>query len=204
MAGAGRPGPPAAARPTGRPSLRIGTFVQEVGKTYVTDLVRPGTPEILARVSPGDEVRLEAEPNQVLVLDREGNRLGYLEPRIAQRLIQLIDVGNRYEAYVLGRNGATIRVILREVYRNPEAPAGLTFPRQAKIAAPRPYVRESARRLEELEPGLLLEGEDEAEEDEEDDEEEDLEGLTGDDDEAEETEEVETVDDIDNGSSLIR
>lgn len=164
---------PSAAEPP-LPGVRARVFIEEVGKTYVTDLVRPAGAGVLAHVAPADEVELRTEGNTVQVHDLLGNRLGQLEPRIARRLIALFAHGNRYKAYVVARTANTVRVILREVYRNPEAPEAVSFPRQAKIPAPRPYLRE-ARSARELEPDLLLESEDE--EDEEESEEEIDEGA---------------------------
>lgn len=153
-------------------------FIEEVGKTYVTDLHRPGDPAVLAQLWPADEVELRAEDKNVAVYDAQGRRLGRLEPRIAQRLIRLWSYGNRYRAFVVSLNGNTVRIILREVYHNPDSPEKTSFPRQAKIPAPRPYLRESARRQRELEPDLLLEEDDEEEDEETDDAElEEVEGV---------------------------
>ncbi|MBX6341175.1 MAG: tetratricopeptide repeat protein, partial [Thermomicrobiaceae bacterium] len=157
-----------AARPEevaeGAPEVRSSVFIQETGKTYVTDLERPGEPAVLAKLGPGDEVDLRIQDQQVEVYTLAGERLGELEPRIAQRLIHLVSLGNRYRAYVVQLSGYTVRIILREVYRNPEAPEPISFPRQAKIAAPRPYLRETSRLGRELEPEMLIDEEEEEEE----------------------------------------
>lgn len=177
--------PSAAAPVTGASRLRAGVFVEEVGKTYVTDLLRPASADVIARVAPGDEVDLVPGSGQVDVQDRDGHRLGQLEPRIAQRLIKLIGDGNRYQGYIVAMSGNTVRVILREVFHNPEAPELTSFPRQAKMAAPRPYLRESGRSARDLEPGLLIDSDEEDDDDSDEEEVEEVEGL---DEEAEEEE----------------
>ena len=177
--------PTSAAPESGSAPLRAGVFVEEVGKTYVTDLIRPAASDVLARVAPADEVGLVASGGQVEVHDRDGRRLGQLEPRIAQRLIKLQGDGNRYQAYVVAMTGNTVRVILREMFHNPEAPELTSFPRQAKIAAPRPYLRETGRLARDLEPGLLLDSDEEEDDDGDDEDVEEVEGLE---DEAEEEE----------------
>ncbi|HLI52071.1 MAG TPA: tetratricopeptide repeat protein [Thermomicrobiaceae bacterium] len=139
---------------------RARAFVEETGKTYITDLVRPGSTTALLKVSPGDVVELRPSGNEVEVYEVAGERLGQLEPIIGQRLIALLGYGNSYQAFVVAFTGETIRVILRETSHNPEAPEQTSFPRQDKIAAPRPYVRDTALRARELENELLLDSDD--------------------------------------------
>ncbi len=156
---------------SGRPGgpVRAGVFVEEAGKTYVTDLVRPAPSVVLSRLVAADEVQLRIEANQVQVYSEQGAYLGQLEPKVAQPLTALMNAGNRYEAFVVALTGNTVRVILREVFRNPEAPRNFSLPRQAKVSMPRPYFREPApgRAARDLEAELL-----EAEELEEENEEE--------------------------------
>ncbi|HET7034088.1 MAG TPA: tetratricopeptide repeat protein [Thermomicrobiaceae bacterium] len=171
-------------------------FVEEVGKTYVTDLVRPNPDLLFTGIAPADEVELHVQGREVEIRDREGRRLGQLEPRIALRTAQMVESGNRFRAFVVALTGNTIRVILREVFRNPEARWRVSFPRQATIAAPRPYLRET-RLNRELEPDVLYDLEEE-----EDELEEELEEDEGAEEEAEEDEfeaEHETVEEEDHG-----
>lgn len=169
--------------PSAEQRLRARVFIEEVGKTYVTDLVRPAGHALLTDLSPADEVELRPAEGQVSVYDQQGRRLGQIEPRIGQRLIKLFAEGNRYQAFVVSLTGNTVRIILRESYRNPDSLERTSFPRQAKIAAPRPYLRETGRLARELEPELLME-----EEEEEEAEEEELEEVEGMEEETEEEE----------------
>ncbi len=142
---------------------RADVFVEEVGKTYVTDLVRPAAPALLARFFPGQELELRIEDDTVLVCDLEGTRLGQLEHWLSQRLLEFIRLGNRYRVYVISLTGDTLRVILREMFRSPDQLERPSFPRQAKIAAPRPYLREAEWLGREEEVEELLEEEEEIE-----------------------------------------
>ncbi|MCM8749115.1 tetratricopeptide repeat protein [Thermomicrobiaceae bacterium CFH 74404] len=142
---------------------RADVFVEEVGKTYVTDLVRPSAPGLLARLFPGQELELRVEDDAVQVYDLSGVRLGQLERWLSLRLIELMGLGNQYRAYVISLTGDTLRVILREVYRHPDQLNRPSFPRQAKIAAPRPYLREAEWLGREEEVEELLEEEEEVE-----------------------------------------
>jgi hypothetical protein len=153
-------------------AVQASVFVEEVGKTYITDLIRPTVDAILTQLAPADEVELQVEDKNVAVYDQHGNRLGQLEPKITQRMIRLIESGNRFKGYVVALTGMTARIILREIYHEPESPYPVAFQRQATIAAPRPYLRDTRRMARELEPDLLLEGDDDDDDGDEDEEEE--------------------------------
>ncbi len=165
-------------------AVQASVFVEEVGKTFITDLIRPTVDAILTQLAPADEVELQVDGKNVTVLDQHGNNLGQLEPKIAQRMIRLLETGNRFKAYVVALTGMTTRIILREISHDPDSPYPVAFQRQATIAAPRPYLRDTRRMARELEPDLLLDNEeddDDEGEDEEDEEEEDFEELSDDD-----------------------
>ncbi len=141
--------------PAGRPSPRADVFMEEMGRTYVTDLLRPAASVILARLFPGQEVFLQFREGMVFVVDADGTRLGQLEGRLARRLIQFSREGNQYRAFVLQLTGDTLRIILREVFRMPHLLNVPSFPPQPKIAPPRPYLPEG-RRPEEIEEEELF------------------------------------------------
>lgn len=100
---------------------RPGAFIQEIGKTWVDELTHSTGGALLATVSPGDLLTYEERGGKVVVLSRAGDQLGELEERIGRRLMELVAAGNRYEIYALGMSGHSLRVILREVYRQPDA-----------------------------------------------------------------------------------
>ncbi|MCM8745631.1 tetratricopeptide repeat protein [Thermomicrobium sp. CFH 73360] len=141
--------------PAGRPAPRPDVFMEEMGRTYVTDLLRPAASVILARLFPGQEVFLQYAESAVFVVDADGTRLGQLEGRLARRLMRLWREGNQYRAFVLQLTGDTLRIILREVFRAPHLLNVPSFPPQPKIAPPRPYVPEKFR-PEELEEEELF------------------------------------------------
>lgn len=173
--------PPA---PTGgeKKAIRANVFIEETGKTYVTELIRPNTGDALARLSPASEIELRNEEDAIVAYDQFDNRLGALEPLVSRTLKRLIDAGNHYEAYVVALSGRTVRIVIREIYRHPDVSSHLALPAQAKMPAPRPYVRDS-RTPQDLPEDLYFD-EDEAEEEEEDE----TEGLSPDDSEGEEEE----------------
>jgi hypothetical protein len=179
--------PPPAAEGKSGPAIRASVFIEETGKTYVTELVRSRNNDALTRLSPASEIELRPEGDLVAAFDQFGNKLGYLEPRISRRVRELIEAGNQYQGFVIALSGRTVRIIVREVYRHPDVPLHMALPPQAKMPAPRPYIRDTAA-TRDLDPDLYLDDEDETDEDVEDD---DLDGA-GDD-----QEEDDTDDDLD-------
>lgn len=119
---------------------RTNVFIEEVGKTWVDELINPANIEDLAEVSSGEHLQLVVEGGRLYVERLSGQRLGEVEAKTAERLIEMIGLGNRYEAYALGRSSSSLRVILREVFRDPRAGAKVSFPRQ--ISYTRAYLRD--------------------------------------------------------------
>ena len=144
----------------------VSIFVEETGKTGFAHLVDLVDPKLLAQVNPGDAVelspngpRLEAKSN--------GKHIGYVEPRIAARLLKLIAEGNKYAAGVTSIGERDVRIIIRETYQDPANYGKVSFPTAAKVSDMRPYTKGTLVREE-------MDLEDELELDEEDDEIEDI------------------------------
>ncbi|MBA2520367.1 MAG: tetratricopeptide repeat protein [Chloroflexia bacterium] len=135
LAAAGTPAADAEAEVTPRRSV----FIEEVGKTWVDELVNPPAIDVLVDVYPATELELNMEGNRLIVTTRDGRRLGEIEAKTAERVIELMTRGNRYEAYSLGLSAQSLRVILREVFHDPAQADTFSFPRQITSRA---YLRE--------------------------------------------------------------
>ncbi len=118
---------------------RTNVFIEEVGKTWVDELVNPVSAEELAEVFPGERLVLVVEDGRLIVNRPDDRRLGEIETKTGERMMQMMATGNRYEAYAIGISGQSLRVILREVFRNPEHATQVSFPRQITSRA---YLRE--------------------------------------------------------------
>lgn len=151
------------------PSPRAGVFVEEVGKTWVDELTHAVEDPILASVSPGEQLQFEVQGSRVVVSSRKGERLGELEQRIAQRLIDLMEAGNRYEIYALGMSGHSLRFILREVHQDPSMVGQMGLPRQSRLTIDLMRERELLSQREEAD-FTFGEEDEELEEDAEEDE----------------------------------
>lgn len=113
-------------------SPRANVFIEEVGKTWVDELINSTEEAVLATVSPGEQLTLQVENGRIVVSSRTGERLGELEQRISRRLEELIAAGNRYEIYALGMSGHSLRIIIRESYQDPSMEGQPGLPRQSR------------------------------------------------------------------------
>jgi tetratricopeptide (TPR) repeat protein len=171
--------------------LNPAIFIEETGKTGLTQLINLGEPEAVLKLAAGDRVDLRAEGQALRVYDEEGRHVGSVEPRLAKRLIGLMEGGNRYTAAVTTVAGGAVTIIIRETYQDPSQRGRLSFPPKAlPTGAYRPYMREGALRysMEEDEDTMFdFESDDvDTDEAEDGDEEADFEEESGDDDDEEE------------------
>jgi len=88
-------------------------FIEESGRTAVTTLVGLGRPEVLAKLTAGDQLKLKVAGSAVQVLDLTDEAVGQIEPRLAQRLIRLLEMGNQYSAAITSTDEQSTRAILR-------------------------------------------------------------------------------------------
>lgn len=119
---------------------RIAVFIEEVGKTWVDELVNPQEMSMLAGVSSGEQLTLRVDGVRLYAVRADGLVLGEIEAKTAERVVGLMKAGNTYEAYALGLSSRSLRVILREVSRMPELATTVSFPRQ--ITQTRIYLRD--------------------------------------------------------------
>ena len=150
-----------------RPPARFNIFIEEAGKTFVDELIDPAPSAVLMTLSSGEQLDIEIVNGDVKLNDDTGQYIGLLEPRVARRLIQLIEMGNEYSVYVTANAGDSVRVIIREMSRSEEMGNRLSFPHQGKVAVPRSFLRDS-RLFRSDEAALILDDEDADEIDESD------------------------------------
>jgi hypothetical protein len=141
---------------------RTSAFLEEVGRTWVDELVNPGDLQVLADISSGEQLQLSEENDRLVVRRASGERLGEIEPKTGRRVLDLMNSGNRYEIYALGLSGQTLRVILREVFRDPSLATTVSFPRQITSRA---YLRDRDLLRQRDEADFFLFDEEEEEED---------------------------------------
>jgi tetratricopeptide (TPR) repeat protein len=142
---------------------RTSVFLEEVGRTWVDELVNPGELPHLADVYAGEQLLIAEEDDRLVVRRANHDQMGEIEPKTARRVLDLMAGGNRYEIYALGLSGQTLRYILREVFRDPSLATTVSFPRQITSRA---YLRDRdlLRQRDEAD-FFLFEDEEEDEED---------------------------------------
>jgi hypothetical protein len=124
-------------------------FIEETGKTGVTKLVKPDM-VTAARMTAGDQVNLVQDNGMLVAKSTHDEFIGEVEPRLAQRLMKLIEGGNQYVAAISGLNDADVRVFIRETFQHPSQMGKLSFTPQVTEAF-RPYLKERPVRRDALE-----------------------------------------------------
>src|SRR6266571_2293524 len=118
-------------------------FIEDMGKTGILRLINPAPPHILARYSAGAECQLKEQEGLMALHARDGELLGFLEPKVGRRLIDLIRTGNQYVAAIVSNDPANARVAIREVFSSAENASRISFPGHHRSAETkeRAYVR---------------------------------------------------------------
>ena len=122
-------------------------FIEETGKAGVVNLYHLASPEILARMVAGDRVYLKIDGASLIVENGRGEYLGQVVSNYGQRLIKLMEGGNKYEAAILSSTENKISVIIREVYQDPSQVGRPSFPPKG-VEGLRPYISDRIIRRE--------------------------------------------------------
>lgn len=131
--------------PEGHTAERIDPrlFIEEIGKTGVTQLVNLAPREILARVTAGDQVYLKVDGHALFVLNARGEQIGQIEPILANRLLKFILGGNQYAAAITELANGHVRVIIRETFQHASQLGKVSFPALGAGSLPRADIRDS-------------------------------------------------------------
>jgi tetratricopeptide (TPR) repeat protein len=127
----------------GPAKVDLNLFVEEMGKTVTTTL-DGSEPELCTKVVAGDLADLRVDGDGIVAETARGVSLGSVEPKLARRLINFINGGNRYQAGVTSCDGSLVKLIIREVYQDPKFAGKPSFPMRRKREVEfRPYAKES-------------------------------------------------------------
>ncbi|NLL89720.1 MAG: tetratricopeptide repeat protein [Dehalococcoidales bacterium] len=129
--------------------VETNVFIEETGKAGVVKLIHLAPKKELAMVDAGDRVLLKIADSDLIVENTRGEYLGLIEPRHSQRLIRLMNGGNRYSATVISASDEKLEIIIRETYQHPSQFGQLSFPSKGTNNI-RPYISDKLlrRRLE--------------------------------------------------------
>lgn len=132
-------------------------FIEEIGKAGVVNLYHLAPRQIRARMVAGDEVYLRISPSGLIVENGRGEYLGQIEPKHGQRLMKLMEGGNKYSAAVVSSTEEAMTVIIREIYQGPSQAGRLSFPSKG-VEELRPYGDERMFKSESEHEGELVDG----------------------------------------------
>ena len=130
-----------------RSKVDPGLFIEETGKTTVTTLLNTAPKDVLAKITPGDQVHLKVRGRSLVVQTEREDYIGQIEARLGLRLIKLLEAGNRYSTAITSLDRSGVRVIIREVFQAPAMAGRPSFPVKAASGF-RSYLREGILRHE--------------------------------------------------------
>lgn len=133
-----------------RQQVDLRMFITETGRTAITTLIDvPKGPAVDALIT-GEKMEFRVDGKTVYVIDSDGTVIGRLEPKLGQRLAELIGGGNRYLAAIAQSDPRIVRLLIRETYQDPSQRNRISFP--GKLGEGATYV--SSLRYEEYEDVL--------------------------------------------------
>lgn len=103
-------------------------FIEDMGKTGILRVINPAPPHVMAKYSPGTECELREQEGLLAVHARDGELLGFLEPKVGRRLIDLLRSGNQYVVALASNDTGNARIAVREVHQSVENAHRISFP----------------------------------------------------------------------------
>ena len=122
-------------------------FIEETGKTGVVTLHKLAPLSVLAKIGAGDRVYLRVDGAGLNVENGRGEYVGQVEPKHGQRLIKLMEGGNRYSAALVSVSEERVMVLIRETFQDPSQAGQLSFPPKGMDSL-RPYLSDKMLRRE--------------------------------------------------------
>lgn len=95
-------------------------FIEEPGKTKVIELLNIADQKATSHLRCGEELQLQVKRMKIFVLDNEKQYIGMLPDDTSKRLIDFIQGGNQYEAYVKTVDDHKVTVFVKETFRSPK------------------------------------------------------------------------------------
>lgn len=92
-------------------------FIEEPGKTKVIDLLNIADKKAISHLRSGEKLDLRIKRSKIFAYDLDNQFIGMLPDDICQRLINFINAGNLYEAYVRTIDSNKLSIFIREIKR---------------------------------------------------------------------------------------
>ena len=107
-------------------------LIEESGKAGVTVLCKLADDVVLAKMAAGDGVNLRIVERSLVIENCQGQYVGQVEPKLALRLMRLMEAGNKYEAAVISVDRQDASIVIWETYHNPNNGTSCSFPGRPK------------------------------------------------------------------------
>lgn len=92
-------------------------FIEETGKTKVIELVNVADKKVLSGLRSGEKISVKIKRSKIFALDQDDNFLGMLPDDICKRIIEFMNGGNEYDAYIWSVVDNKISIFVREIKR---------------------------------------------------------------------------------------
>lgn len=92
-------------------------FIEETGKTKIIELVNVADKKVLSYLRSGEKISIRIKRNKIFALNSEDQFIGMLPDDVGRRLIEFMNGGNLYDAYMWSADDNKVCVFIREVKR---------------------------------------------------------------------------------------
>jgi len=122
-------------------------FIEEIGKAGVVNLYQIAPSERLIKMMAGDKVLLKSQDSSLSVENVNQEYLGLVPSKQGQRLIKLMEGGNKYTAAIVTSSENMISIIIRETFQDPSQIGQVSFLGR-RVEETQPYVSDRVFRPE--------------------------------------------------------
>lgn len=129
-----------AGAPAATAEVSLQQFIEDTGKAAVTSLVSLGDREAIKRLVSGQPIELRMQDCKLFIETSTGDYVGQVEPKLATRLAELVQGGNRYEGHITSARENAVNVMLRETLVSPTQVGKRSFPSRSADGF-RPYMK---------------------------------------------------------------
>lgn len=96
------------------------SFLEEPGRTKLTNLLHLGEAKTIATLDSGDELEINSHQHRVNLVTSSGKYVGRLADDLASRLRNLMKYGNKYQVFIKSIEPSEVKVFIKEVERSPK------------------------------------------------------------------------------------
>ncbi|AKM83425.1 hypothetical protein A2422_00965 [Candidatus Woesebacteria bacterium RIFOXYC1_FULL_31_51] len=109
-------------------NIDASVFLEEVGKTKLTNLINLGSPKNISKLYSGDEVKLLTHSHRATITTLDDTYVGRLPDDISARIRLLVKGGNSYKVFIKSVCSSNIKVFIKEVKKGKEFENCMSFP----------------------------------------------------------------------------